>query len=153
MPCWLVVTTWRKFSMCNNASYSWPIHKQRKSSLFFKENSMKNLDHRRRQTMISGRKKNIPHSLPPLQNHVQVSFNLYFHSAFDQNHVGPKNNLLILYGKRVIQSNLQSIRKYQLNKYDHCTVRNWKKRKIFCPLCSTCLGNFADKLRYPAALT
>lgn len=31
---------------------------------------MKNLDHRRRQTMISGRKKNIPHSLPPLQNHV-----------------------------------------------------------------------------------
>lgn len=152
MPCWLVVTTWRKFSMCNNASYSWPIHKQRKSSLFFKENSMKNLDHRRRQTMISGRKKNIPHSLPPLQNHV-VSLNLCFHSALIKTKWDPRT-ICWFRMERGYSNNWR----YQINKYDHCTalhctVRNWKKERFFCPLCSTCLGNFADKLRYPAALT
>ena len=89
--------------MCNNACYSWPIHKQRKYTLFqdidcssntgihvciqnslFQDTDlypldtgiraciqmMKNQDQKRRHTMISSRKKNIPHSLPPLQNHL-----------------------------------------------------------------------------------
>ena len=82
---------------------------------------MKNLDHRRRQTMISGRKKNIPHSLPPLQNPV-VSLNLYFHSALIKPSGAQKQSADSVWKEG--NPKQFAVNQKISTKYDHCTVRN-----------------------------